>query len=66
MSRLLVAPLRRVQIRPLLSEAWTLRENITIADALYVVMARHLNGPLITLDAKLAASPTIDVSVIVP
>lgn len=66
LSRLLVAPLRRVQIRPLLSEAWTLRDNITIADALYVVMARHLNAPLITLDAKLGASPTIDVPIIIP
>ncbi len=59
-------PLLRVQLRPLLSEAWTLRDNITIADALYVVVARHLRAPLITTDARLAASRAEGVNFMVP
>jgi predicted nucleic acid-binding protein len=30
LDRLLTAPVRRVQVRPLLSEAWTLRRNLTV------------------------------------
>lgn len=65
-SRSLSTPTRRVQIRPLLSEAWTLRHNVTIGDALYVVVARHLHAPLLTLDAKLANAPTLDIVTVVP
>jgi predicted nucleic acid-binding protein len=65
-DRLLALPAHRVQVRPLLSEAWTLRDNVTIADALYVVLARHLDAPLITLDTRLAAAPGIAIAVEVP
>jgi hypothetical protein len=30
----------------MLSEAWTLRDNVTVADALYVVLARHVGAEL--------------------
>jgi predicted nucleic acid-binding protein len=66
LSRLLATPARRVQIRPLLSEAWTLRHNITVADALYVVMAKHLRATLVTLDANLANAPNLGVDTLVP
>lgn len=66
LSRLLSTPTHRVQIRPLLSEAWTLRHNITIADALYVVMANHLHATLITLDVNLAHAPTLGIEALVP
>ncbi len=38
----------------LLQEAWTLRNNITARDALYVALARRLRGRLLTTDARLA------------
>lgn len=66
LSRLLVAPTRRVQVRPLLGEAWTLRHNLTVPDALYVVLARHIGAPLVTADIKLANVPTLDITVIQP
>jgi predicted nucleic acid-binding protein len=47
----------------MLSEAWTLRDNVTVADALYVVLARHVGAELVTLDAKLAAAPSLGVAV---
>ena len=37
-------PTRRVNVKPLIDEAWTLRFNITIADAVYVVVAKHLDA----------------------
>ena len=61
-----VAPLRRVQIRPLLEEAWSMRGHLTVYDALYVVLAEHLNAILVTSDLRLARSPQLSVSVIVP
>lgn len=66
LSRLLVAPTRRVQVRPLLGEAWKLRHNLTVPDALYVVLARHIGAPLVTADIKLANVPTLDITVIQP
>lgn len=66
LDRLLAAPVRRVSIRPLVSEGWQLRHNLTLADALYVVVAEHLNAPLVTTDRKLATTPTLPVPTITP
>ncbi|HEY6357107.1 MAG TPA: type II toxin-antitoxin system VapC family toxin [Vicinamibacterales bacterium] len=41
----------------LLSRAWTLRENVTAYDAMYVALAEALDAPIITCDAPLAKSP---------
>ena len=57
---------RRASVRTLASEAWALRHNVTIGDALYVVMARHLHATLITLDVRLANAPTLGVTTRVP
>lgn len=65
-TRLLAAPLRRVEVQPLLSDAWQLRHNLTVSDALYVVLARHLGATLVTADRKLAGAPGIGVPVIAP
>jgi len=43
MMSLSAAPLRRVQVRPLLADAWSRRANLTIADALYVSNAPTLS-----------------------
>ncbi len=64
--RLLTAPLRRVQVRPLLREAWSMRENLTVAEAVYVVMARQLGASLLTTDLRLASTPGLAVSTVVP
>jgi len=39
---------------------------VTVADSLYVVMARHLGADLVTTDLKLANSPTLGVPTITP
>lgn len=57
---------RRAQVRPLLADAWTRRAAITVADALYVVLAEHIGGTLVTADERLARSPGLTISTIVP
>jgi predicted nucleic acid-binding protein len=49
-------PVRRVSHELLVRYAWTLRENVTFYDALYVALAEMLDEPLITFDARLARS----------
>jgi predicted nucleic acid-binding protein len=66
LDRLLDAPLRRVSVRPLIAEAWAMRHNLTIADALYVVVAQHVGAPLVTADLKLARAPALPVATITP
>lgn len=66
LGRLLSAPARRVSVKPLVIEAWRLRHNLTIADALYVVIAQHLDAELVTTDLRLANSPGLPVSTITP
>lgn len=41
LDQLLALRVRRVDTAPLLREAWSLRHNVTITDALYVVVARR-------------------------
>ena len=60
----LALPTRRVNVKPLVDEAWTYRFNITIADAFYVVVAKHLDCPLLTGDRRLASAPTLPISVL--
>jgi predicted nucleic acid-binding protein len=61
---LMDSPVRRFSTLPLLAEAWTLRANITAADALYVVLARILRCPLVTADRKLSQAPGLGVPLI--
>jgi predicted nucleic acid-binding protein len=65
LDELLKAPVRRALVKPLLSEAWTMRSNVTVADALYVVLARHLGATLVTADVRLSKAPGLGVPVIV-
>ena len=65
-ERILDGPLHRVSIKPLLREAWRLRGNLTIADALYVVVAQHLDCELVTVDLRLANVPALPVRTITP
>jgi predicted nucleic acid-binding protein len=56
----------RAQVRPLLVDAWARRSSMTIADALYVVLAEHIGASLVTADERLARSPGLVVPTIVP
>jgi predicted nucleic acid-binding protein len=58
LDRLRHWPLRRAEVAPLLDAAWSYRHNMTVADALYVVLADRLNASLLTDDRNLANSPT--------
>ncbi len=60
-------PLEVVSVAPLLEEAWQLRHNVTVHDALYVVLTRHLSdAALVSTDDKLRSAPGVDVEVITP
>jgi predicted nucleic acid-binding protein len=49
--------IRRVPLAPLLQRIWQLRANATAYDAAYIALAERLGCPVITCDAKLAATP---------
>ena len=66
LGRLLTSPVRRARVRPLLAEARELRQSLTVAGAIYVVMARHLDAALVTADLDLAATPGLGVRTVVP
>ncbi len=47
----------------LLQRAWTLHNNLTFYDALYVALAQLLDAPLVTTDARIDSCPGPRVSV---
>lgn len=49
----------RHAIEPLADRAWSLRENLTAYDAVFVALAESLDVPLVTKDRKLAAAPGV-------
>jgi predicted nucleic acid-binding protein len=60
-------PLTVVSVAPLLVEAWQLRNNLTVHDALYVVATRRIDGAtLVSTDRRLPKAPGVDVPVITP
>ena len=60
-------PLVVVSVAPLLVEAWQLRNNLTVHDALYVVATRRLeDAALVSSDTKLPNAPGVDVPIITP
>lgn len=56
-ERLEQLPLTRYPHTPFLRRALALRENLTVYDALYLVLAEALDAPLLTRDAALARAP---------
>jgi predicted nucleic acid-binding protein len=48
--------LQRWDHEPMLRRAWQLRKNLTIYDAMYVVLAEALDVPLLTTDRRLERS----------
>ena len=63
-EQMLALRVRRVDTAPLLREAWSMRANVTVADALYVVIARRLDVALVTGDVRLAQAPGLRVHVL--
>ncbi|CAN5845240.1 type II toxin-antitoxin system ribonuclease VapC1 [soil metagenome] len=51
---------------PLVGRAWSLRDNLSFYDALYVALAELLRVPLVTADARLAGAhgPNCDIELI--
>lgn len=50
-------PITRIAHGPLLNRAFELRDNATVYDALYLVLAESIQAPLLTADAALAKVP---------
>ena len=63
LRELATAPIRRHPLQGLLVEAWSMRHNVAIRDALYVALARRLAGRLLTADSRLARAPRLGVTV---
>lgn len=51
---------------PLITEMWSLRDNVTPYDAAYVGLARRNGCPLLTLDQRLIRAPRLGVALRVP
>jgi len=54
---LMVLPVDRWHMPPLLPRMWELRENLTPYDAAYVALAEMTDTVLVTGDERIAASP---------
>ncbi len=55
------APIVRHDVSDLLLGAWERRNNLRLADALYIELARLLDLPLISTDARLRAVERVEV-----
>ncbi|MHB1445497.1 MAG: type II toxin-antitoxin system VapC family toxin [Acidimicrobiales bacterium] len=64
LSRILTLATQRVSTKSLLSDAWQLRANVTIGDAIYVALARRTAAPLMTADRALAGAPRLGIVLI--
>lgn len=60
-ENLVGAPVRRMTTGPLVAAMWSLHANVTPYDASYVVLARMLDAPLVTLDERLLRAPGLPV-----
>jgi predicted nucleic acid-binding protein len=56
-ENLVLLPTVRHSHHPFLPRIWTLRDNLTAYDAMYVALAEAWKAPLLTCDRKLAAAP---------
>lgn len=63
LMRLAAAPIQRHPVAALLIGAWARRQQLRLADALYVELAAGLDLPLITTDRRLQGAPAVEVVV---
>lgn len=54
--------LRRVPTTNLIVGAWSLHTNLSAYDACYVALARTLDCPLLTIDARMRRAPSLGVT----
>ena len=54
--RLQRVPAERQALPPLLLQAWQMRQNLRLVDALYVALAQQLDAPVLTTHARLASA----------
>lgn len=57
---LMVLPVERWHLPPLLPRIWQLRENLTTYDAAYVALAELTGTTLLTGDERTAAAPRLE------
>lgn len=58
-------PCTRLDTEPALADVWAMRHSLRISDAHYVVLARMLDAPLLTADARLGRAAVRDISLLV-
>ena len=59
LAELAALPLVRHAHDPLLPRVWSLRDNLTAYDAVYVALAEALDATLLTCDARLSRAPGV-------
>lgn len=59
------SPFARYPLTALVADAWALRANLSLRDALYVALARRLGATLITADQRLARAPELGIALLV-
>jgi predicted nucleic acid-binding protein len=59
-----IAPFRRWSSTSLVRAMWGMRANFTAYDACYIALARTLQCPLVTADARLSRAPQPGVPII--
>ncbi len=55
--------IERYSLAPMMRTVLDLKDNITVYDAAYIVLAQALDAPLVTADTKLAGARTVGVDV---
>jgi predicted nucleic acid-binding protein len=65
LARLIESQISRFSTLPLLEDAWSMRDNVSVYDACYVALARSRKCALLTTDRHLAGAPNLDVPLIV-
>jgi predicted nucleic acid-binding protein len=60
-SQLVKSPVTRHSLTDLIIGAWQRRDNLRLADALYVELSSQLNTPLITTDTRLHSIKLVEV-----
>ena len=64
LHRLLEMPLFVEKSLPSIPDAWHHKDNLTVQDSLYVLLAGKLSLPLLTSDMRLSRSPNIGVLIL--
>ena len=53
----------RYELRPMMDNVLGLRENFTVYDAAYIVLAQALDAPLVTADGKLTEARKLGIDI---